>query len=47
MRLATSLVTVTLLLATAACTNLEGTGDKGYVTADGLVAEIAVDDREG
>jgi thiol-disulfide isomerase/thioredoxin len=28
------------------CNDLEGTGDKGYITGDGVVAAVAVDERD-
>ena len=34
-----------LLLVATGCSSLQGTGDKGYVTGDGQVREIAVADR--
>jgi thiol-disulfide isomerase/thioredoxin len=34
-----------LLLAATGCTSLQGTGDKGYVSGDGAVRQIAVADR--
>jgi thiol-disulfide isomerase/thioredoxin len=34
-----------LLLAATGCTSLQGTGDKGYVSGDGTVRQIAVADR--
>lgn len=33
-------------VALPGCTSLQGTGDKGYVTGDGQVAQVAVADRE-
>jgi thiol-disulfide isomerase/thioredoxin len=33
-------------MGVTACNDLEGSGDKGYVSRDGTVATIAVDDRE-
>ncbi len=35
-----------LLMGVTACNDLEGTGDKGYVTGDGVIATLAVDDRD-
>jgi thiol-disulfide isomerase/thioredoxin len=34
-----------LLLAATGCTSLQGTGDKGYVSGDGAIRQIAVADR--
>ena len=34
-----------MLTGLVACSDLEGTGDKGYITGDGLVATVAIDDR--
>lgn len=34
-----------LVLVSTGCSSLEGTGDKGYVTGDGQVREIAATDR--
>ena len=33
-------------MGVTACNDLEGTGDKGFVTGDGVIATLAVDDRE-
>jgi thiol-disulfide isomerase/thioredoxin len=33
-------------MGVTACNGLEGTGDKGFVTGDGVIATLAVDDRE-
>ena len=33
-------------MGVTACNELEGTGDKGYVTQDGLIATVAVDERD-
>jgi thiol-disulfide isomerase/thioredoxin len=33
-------------MGVTACNDLEGTGDKGYVTQDGLIATVAVDERD-
>jgi len=33
-------------MGVTACNGLEGTGDKGYITGDGLVATVAVDQRD-
>ena len=33
-------------MGVTACNDLEGSGDKGYVSRDGTVATVAVDDRE-
>ena len=33
-------------MGVTACNELEGSGDKGYVSRDGTVATVAVDDRE-
>jgi thiol-disulfide isomerase/thioredoxin len=33
-------------MGVAACSDLQGTGAQGYVSQDGLVATVAVDDRE-
>ncbi len=46
MRLARSLAAGVVLLSAAACGGLEGTGDKGYLTRDGVVATVTVDERE-
>jgi thiol-disulfide isomerase/thioredoxin len=46
-RLARSLFAAALVLSATACSDLEGTGEQGYVSRDGLVATVAVDDREG
>ena len=35
------------LLALTGCTSLDDAGDKGFVTGDGQVTRLAVDDREG
>lgn len=35
-----------VLLALTACSSLQGSGGKGYVTGDGRVATVAVDERE-
>ena len=35
----------TVLLLATGCSSAEGTGDKGYVSGDGQVREIAVEDR--
>ena len=45
MRIVTSLVVAALLALMTACSGLEGTGDKGFITRDGLVATVAVDER--
>jgi thiol-disulfide isomerase/thioredoxin len=45
-RLVTRLLAAALLLATTACSSLEGTGDKGYITGDGVIATVAAADRE-
>ena len=45
MRLVTSLVVAALLVVTTACSSLQGTGDKGFITRDGVVATVAVDER--
>jgi thiol-disulfide isomerase/thioredoxin len=49
MRRLTSLLAVAALLlpvsALSACTSLQGTGDKGYVTGDGTIRQIAPPDR--
>ena len=34
-----------MLLVLAGCSSLPGTGDKGYVTADGVVSQLAAADR--
>jgi thiol-disulfide isomerase/thioredoxin len=34
-----------LLLTATGCTSLQGTGDKGYVSGDGAIRQIAVADR--
>jgi thiol-disulfide isomerase/thioredoxin len=36
---------VAVLAVLAGCTSTQGTGDKGYVTGDGVVREVAPDDR--
>ncbi len=33
-------------MGVTACNELEGSGDKGFVTGDGVIATLAVDDRE-
>lgn len=33
------------LLLAAGCSSLQGTGDKGFVSGDGRVAQVAIDDR--
>jgi thiol-disulfide isomerase/thioredoxin len=33
-------------MGVTACSDLEGTGDKGYITSDGVVSTVAVDERE-
>ncbi len=33
-------------MGVTACNDLEGSGDKGFVTGDGVIATLAVDDRE-
>ena len=33
-------------MGVTACNDLEGTGDKGFVTGDGVIATLAVDDRD-
>jgi len=38
-------VAVPLLLALTACTSLQGTGDKGFVTGDGRIRTVAAADR--
>ncbi|WP_051551480.1 TlpA disulfide reductase family protein [Nocardioides sp. URHA0020] len=38
-------VAVPLLLALSACTSLQGTGDKGFVTGDGAIRTIDAADR--
>jgi thiol-disulfide isomerase/thioredoxin len=38
-------VAVGLGLAATGCTSLQGTGDKGYVTGDGAIHQVAVADR--
>jgi thiol-disulfide isomerase/thioredoxin len=40
-----ALVLLACLLALTGCSGLQGTGDKGYVTGDGQIAQIAVDER--
>jgi thiol-disulfide isomerase/thioredoxin len=49
MRRLTSLLAAAALLlpvsAVSACTSLQGTGDKGYVTGDGTIRQIASSDR--
>jgi thiol-disulfide isomerase/thioredoxin len=33
-------------MGVTACNDLEGTGDKGFVTGDGIIATVALDDRD-
>lgn len=44
-RLASWVVAVGLGLTATGCTSLQGTGDKGYVTGDGSIRQVAVADR--
>ncbi len=44
--LARSLAVAVLLASVTACNGLEGTGDKGYITRDGVVATVAADERD-
>ena len=46
MRVATSLVAAALLVSTTGCSDLEGTGDKGFITAEGTIRHVASDERE-
>lgn len=39
-------VAVPLLLALTACTSLQGTGDKGFVSGDGVIRTVDTADRE-
>lgn len=39
-------VAVPLLLALTACTSLQGTGDKGFVTGDGVIHAVDAADRK-
>ena len=41
-----SLVAAALLVSTTSCSDLEGTGDKGFITAEGTITSVAADDRE-
>ncbi len=34
-----------LLMGVTACNDLQGTGDKGYVTGDGVISTVALDER--
>lgn len=40
------LLALTGVAGLTGCSGLEGTGDKGYITSDGVVSEVAVDERE-
>jgi thiol-disulfide isomerase/thioredoxin len=44
-RLRTLLTGAACLLALTGCSGLEGTGDKGYITGDGVIRQIAPADR--
>jgi thiol-disulfide isomerase/thioredoxin len=46
-KLAPALVAAVLVLSATGCSDVEGTGDQGYVTGDGIVVTVALDDREG
>ena len=35
-----------MLTGLTACNDLEGTGDKGYITGDGVLSTVALDDRD-
>ncbi len=37
---------VLIALVTTGCSSLEGTGDKGYISSDGSVTQIPVEERE-
>ena len=39
-------VVVSCLFALTGCSSLEGTGDKGYITGEGRVTQLAVDERD-
>lgn len=39
------LVAVACLLALTGCSSLEGTGDKGYISGDGRIIQVAAGDR--
>ncbi|MBS2939650.1 TlpA family protein disulfide reductase [Nocardioides sp. J2M5] len=45
-RLAAPLVALACLLALAGCSSLSGTGDKGYITGEGVPTEVAIGDRD-
>lgn len=41
------LLLITCLLVLAGCSSLSGTGDKGYITGEGVPVEVAASAREG
>lgn len=45
-RLASLFLVVSVAAALAGCSGLPESGDKGYTTGDGVVSQLAVDDRE-
>ncbi len=44
-RVASLTASVALLLAATGCTSLQGTGDKGFVSGDGSIHQVAAADR--
>jgi thiol-disulfide isomerase/thioredoxin len=41
-----ALLLVSVLVTLTACSSMDGTGSKGYITGDGQVQQVAYDDRE-